>query len=171
MPACTFFGHREVQNSGEIKEKLNITIRRLIENDGVTTFYVGNNGSFDRLVLETLREVSKEYKINYTVVLAYINFNKEYYDSFINGYLSEMADKLTQTEKDLLPYAPLVMTYELAIRFLDDYLNMDEYFGVVNEDDNLVRARVQMKLLEEMENNFEYIYQSTSNALQNQSQF
>ena len=77
---CTFFGHREVQNSGEIKEKLNITIRRLIENDGVTTFYVGNNGSFDRLVLETLREVSKEYKINYTVVLAYIDFNKEDYD-------------------------------------------------------------------------------------------
>ena len=77
---CTFFGHREVQNSGETRKKLNDTIRKLIENNGAKTFYVGNNGSFDHLVLETLREISKEYKINYSVVLAYLDFNKDYCD-------------------------------------------------------------------------------------------
>ena len=103
--------------------------------------------------------------------LTQVVFNKEYYEAFINGYVSEMADKLTKEERDLLPYAPLVMTYELAIRFLNDYVNMDEYFGAVNEDDNLIRARVQMKLLKEMENNFEFICQTTQEALNNQSQF
>ncbi|MBO7218134.1 MAG: hypothetical protein J6V50_05480 [Clostridia bacterium] len=77
---CTFFGHREVNNRDEIAEKLYKTITNLIENRGVKTFYVGNNGSFDRLVLETLRKLSKIYKIEYTVVLAYLNLNDEYCD-------------------------------------------------------------------------------------------
>lgn len=77
---CVFFGHREVYNRDEIAEKLYDTLSYLIENRGVKTFYVGNNGSFDRLVLETLRKLSKICKIEYTVVLAYLNLNDEYRD-------------------------------------------------------------------------------------------
>ncbi len=77
---CTFFGHREVQNSDEVAKKLYNTISGLIVNRGVKVFYVGKSGSFDRIVLEILRKLSKTYKIKYTVVLAYLNINKEYCD-------------------------------------------------------------------------------------------
>lgn len=77
---CTFFGHREVQNSDEVAKKVYNTISGLIVNRGVKVFYVGNNGSFDRIVLETLRKLSKIYEIEYTVVLAYLNMNNEYCD-------------------------------------------------------------------------------------------
>lgn len=77
---CIFFGHREVSNREEIIAKLFDTIRNLIENKGVKTFYVGNNGYFDRLVLDVLRSVSKNYDIKYSVVLAYPNYNKEHFD-------------------------------------------------------------------------------------------
>ncbi len=77
---CTFFGHREVGNSDEVAKRLYNTISDLIVKRGVKVFYVGNNGSFDRIVLETLRKLSKIYEIEYTVVLAYLNLNKEYCD-------------------------------------------------------------------------------------------
>ena len=46
---------------------------------------------------------------------------------------------------------PLVITYELGIRFLSDFLNGDQYFKIKHPSQNLERARVQLKLLEAME--------------------
>lgn len=46
-----------------------------------------------------------------------------------------------------------MMTYENAIRFLADYLNGDIYFSVDKniENHNLVRAKAQLELLKQME--------------------
>lgn len=67
--SCTFFGHRDCPIS--IKPNLKEVIINLIEN-GVTVFYVGNNGSFDMLVQSVLFELSKEYiYISYRIILAY----------------------------------------------------------------------------------------------------
>ena len=43
------------------------------------------------------------------------------------------------------------ITYEQALRFLEDYLKGDVYFKVSDEEQNLRRARVQMLLLQDME--------------------
>ena len=102
--------------------------------------------------------------------LSKVGFNKEFYKAFMEGYIPEMAEAMTDKEKELLPYAPLCLTDELAIRFLDDYLNMDEYFGVINEDDNLNRSRVQFALLKDMENNFEFMKETVETILEEQSQ-
>lgn len=48
MASCTFFGHHDCPSS--IKEKLYETIIDLIENHDVSMFYVGNHGSFTRLL-------------------------------------------------------------------------------------------------------------------------
>lgn len=82
MSACTFFGHK---NTPEIIQPLIAnTIKELITEHGVTTFYVGNQGGFDRLVYLTLKKLKKTYpKIKYYVVLAYLptkNTNYEYID-------------------------------------------------------------------------------------------
>ena len=77
---CTFFGHREINDSKELAEKLYYVLEYLIENKGIRIFYVGHNGGFDSLVLQALRKLSKTYEIKYLVVLAYMNLNKEYCD-------------------------------------------------------------------------------------------
>lgn len=71
MNTCTFFGHR--QCSGEIKPHLQQTIIDLIKNHNVDTFYVGNQGNFDKIVISVLTELAKQYDyIHYHIVLAYL---------------------------------------------------------------------------------------------------
>ncbi len=68
---CTFFGHRDAPQN--IKAKLENQIRLLI-NNGVKQFLVGNNGFFDFLVQAVLEDISKVHSnINYSIVLSRIN--------------------------------------------------------------------------------------------------
>lgn len=71
MTACTFFGHRDCPSS--IKEKLHGEIERLICHHGVDTFYVGTQGSFDRMAYVALVELRQRYRyIKVYRVLAYM---------------------------------------------------------------------------------------------------
>ena len=54
-------------------------------------------------------------------------------------------------ELELLPLGAKIITLELAVRFLTDYLDGDRYFRVAYPEHNLVRARAQMKLVADME--------------------
>jgi len=44
-----------------------------------------------------------------------------------------------------------LLTYELALRFLTDYLEEDRYFKVSDGEENLRRARAQFRLLKSVE--------------------
>lgn len=71
MSACTFFGHRDCPSG--IRGKLQAEIDRLICNHGVETFYVGTQGSFDRMAYGALVELRKQYQhIKVYRVLAYM---------------------------------------------------------------------------------------------------
>ena len=80
-----------------------------------------------------------------------VNFLPEIFESIVQGYLKTAGNMLSFREIDALPSAPLVITYELGLRFLTDYLEGDHYFKVKNERHNLDRSRAQFKLLESME--------------------
>ena len=68
---CCFFGHREVMHN--IRPRLTAIIEKLITEEGVTEFYVGNQGQFDSMVYSVLKELKAKYpQIRYTVVLAYM---------------------------------------------------------------------------------------------------
>ena len=68
---CCFFGHREVTHN--IRPKLTALIEKLITEENVTEFYVGNQGQFDSMAYSVLKELKVNYpKIRYTVVLAYM---------------------------------------------------------------------------------------------------
>ncbi len=85
---CTFIGHRDAPKN--IKPTLKEVLVDLIENKNVNMFYVGNQGSFDFLVKETLKELKPEYPINYYVVLAYIPKRQEYADYSDTIYFDEL---------------------------------------------------------------------------------
>ena len=69
MIVCTFFGHKDTPFS--IKEALKQEIIKLIEEEAVDVFWVGNNGAFDLIVQQTLEEVRlTKSEINYYIVLS-----------------------------------------------------------------------------------------------------
>ena len=71
--------------------------------------------------------------------------------AFARGYLGEVREALTENEVESLPVGAKMMTLETGIRFLGDYLNGDVYFKTDYPEHNLVRAKTQLKLVEEME--------------------
>ena len=83
--------------------------------------------------------------------LSKITVNMELFKLFTKGFVEEIANALTKEEIHYLPLGAKVMTCELALRFLTDYINGDEYFKINSPDHNLIRARAQMKLLTEIE--------------------
>ncbi len=80
------------------------------------------------------------------------NFIFETYQSYINGYLSIAKDFITLNELHSIYISPLIMTYEQSIRFLSDYINGDKYYKYKTEypDHNLIRAKNQIRLFEQM---------------------
>jgi len=79
-----------------------------------------------------------------------VNFDEEIYVSFAKGYFEEMGAKLTEREKELLPFSAKLLTFECGVRFLTDYLNGDTYFKIHREHHNLDRARNQFKLVRDI---------------------
>jgi len=72
------------------------------------------------------------------------------YTAFAEGFIGQIASVLTDKEIDTMALGALTITMELASRFLDDYITGDKYFKPKYEGHNLVRARCQLKLAEEM---------------------
>ena len=71
----TFFGHRNTPDS--IQPALKKTLIQLIEKEGADTFYVGNEGNFDCIVYNTLKELKAIYPfIQFKVMLAYLTKRK-----------------------------------------------------------------------------------------------
>ncbi|MBL7859065.1 MAG: aminoglycoside phosphotransferase family protein [Cyclobacteriaceae bacterium] len=83
--------------------------------------------------------------------LTKVQFREEIYTALVQGYLSQMGDKLNDTEKTLFPFAGMMMTYIMALRMLADFLNGNIYYQIKYPDHNLVRARNQLKLLSLLE--------------------
>jgi hypothetical protein len=76
------------------------------------------------------------------------------FEAYARGYLSETKDTLNTTEKDYLAFAPRLITFTIAVRFLTDYIDGDHYFKIHHEHHNLQRARAQLKLVESMEEQY-----------------
>lgn len=87
--------------------------------------------------------------------LSKVQFNFEYFEAFARSYISTYGKKITNVEKQHLAFGAKLMTLECGIRFLDDYLDGSRYFKIRYPDQNLVRARNQFKLVEEMEKVFD----------------
>ena len=83
--------------------------------------------------------------------LSKVNFDIELYKVYTEGYLSAAGKSLTDAEVEYLPFSSKLMTLECGMRFLGDYLNGDTYFRIDYPEHNLVRARTQFKLVEDME--------------------
>jgi hypothetical protein len=64
------------------------------------------------------------------------------------GYLSTAGQFLTKSEKSLIAFSGKLITFEIGIRFLTDFLSGDTYFRIHRPKHNLDRCRTQFKLAE-----------------------
>ena len=87
--------------------------------------------------------------------LGLISIDLGLFKAFTEGFVGAVRDSLTKTEIELLPLGIKVITCELAMRFLTDYIDGDLYFRPAYPGHNLVRARAQMKLLTEIEQRYD----------------
>ncbi len=86
--------------------------------------------------------------------LSKVSLSLEYFKAYVEGYLESVGKNLTADEIQLLPFSAKLLTFECGMRFLGDYINGDIYFKIDYPEHNLVRARTQFKLVEDIENKF-----------------
>jgi hypothetical protein len=78
-------------------------------------------------------------------------FRNDFYVAIKNGYLKAAEKMLNEHESKLIPFAGSYMLYMQALRFLTDFLKGNVYYPVKYPEHNLVRARNQFLLLEQMQ--------------------
>ncbi len=76
------------------------------------------------------------------------------FEIMLESFLAECKNSLNEMEVDSLTFGGLYMTYIMAVRFLADYLNGDIYYKIGFSDENLVRTRNQLKILQLMDQEF-----------------
>jgi len=77
-------------------------------------------------------------------------YSHDIFKALASGFVRALQDVLQVHEKEQLVASCQYMTFMIALRFLVDYLNGDEYFRVNDSEHNLRRARVQFALFEQM---------------------
>jgi Ser/Thr protein kinase RdoA (MazF antagonist) len=105
-------------------------------------YFISDVGDMLRTYLSPVSEEEKDF--------SKIGIRDDYFKAIAAGYLSEMEDELTETEKKHFIYAGKFMIYMQAIRFLADYICDDIYYGSKYPGHNLVRANNQIVLLKKL---------------------
>ncbi len=75
----------------------------------------------------------------------------DFFEAVMKGFLAKSKWILTKTEKENLIFAGQFMIYMQGLRFLTDYLNDDTYYQINYPEQNLMRAKNQMALLQDLE--------------------
>ena len=78
-------------------------------------------------------------------------FDMDLFEAFVRGYLHYGADFLTDADREYLFDSIRLITFELGLRFFQDYLAGSVYFKTKSPTQNLNRARVQFRLCESIE--------------------
>ena len=94
-----------------------------------------------------------------------VSLDLDYFKAYAKGFLSQCGSTLNECEKDNLAFAAKLITLELGMRFLTDYLNGDEYFKTDYPEHNLIRARSQLALVKDMENKMDKMNNIIKNEL------
>lgn len=80
-----------------------------------------------------------------------VQFETELCQGILQGYLSMARSFLTEYDYVYIYDAIRVITFELGLRFLTDYLAGNVYFHVKYPEHNLLRSLVQFRLVESIE--------------------
>lgn len=83
--------------------------------------------------------------------LSQVRMQMPLFKKLAEGYLSAAGQFLNKAEKKLIAFSGKLITFEIGIRFLTDFLSGDTYFRIHRPAHNLDRCRTQFKLVESIE--------------------
>lgn len=93
---CCFIGHRKLLEKDKLKEKLNVIIENLIQNENVATFLFGSKSDFDDLCYEVVTNLKNKY--NYLKRI-YVRAEFPYIDDDYKFYLLENYEETYYPER------------------------------------------------------------------------
>ncbi len=77
------------------------------------------------------------------------------FEALLRGYMEAARHFLTPIEKEYLPFSGKLITLEIGVRFLTDYLQGDVYFKTRRSGHNLDRCRNQFQRVRSIESQFD----------------
>ena len=83
--------------------------------------------------------------------LSKVKMQMPMFKKLAEGYYSTAGKFLTKNEKALVAFSGKLITFEIGLRFLTDFLSGDTYFRIHRSGHNLDRCRTQFKLVESIE--------------------
>jgi Ser/Thr protein kinase RdoA (MazF antagonist) len=104
-------------------------------------YFISDVGDMMRTYLSPVSEEEKDVQL--------ITIRDDFFAAIACGYIEELSNELTATEKQHFVYAGQFMIYMQALRFLTDHLNNDVYYGARYEGHNFRRAQNQAVLLQQ----------------------
>lgn len=75
-----------------------------------------------------------------------VQLRQDVFAALVKGYLKGCDGCLNKTEVELMPFAGQLITFEIGLRFLTDFLQGDVYFKTKRDGHNLDRCRTQFRL-------------------------
>ena len=105
-------------------------------------YFISDVGDMMRTYLSPVSDEEKDF--------SKIEIRDDYFKAIADGYLDEMENELTATEKKHMVYSGKFIIYMQALRYLTDFLNNDTYYGAKYEGHNLIRATNQATLLKKI---------------------
>ena len=83
--------------------------------------------------------------------LSKVTFRLDLFEALVKGYLEATDGMLVPAERDYLAESGALITFEIGLRFLTDYLDGDIYFKVHRDGHNLDRCRTQFEMTRQMD--------------------
>ena len=96
MYTCCVFGHRTINETEELKEKLIEIIKKLITEEKVNIFLFGSKSRFNSLCLEIVTKMKEEYP---HIKRVYVRAEYPYISDQYKSYLLESYDDTYYPEK------------------------------------------------------------------------
>jgi len=84
---CCFFGHRKIERTKELEEKLKSVLDSLIVNKGVNTFLFGSKSEFNTLCYEIVSELKLKHP---NIKRVYVRAEYPYINENYKKYILEM---------------------------------------------------------------------------------
>jgi hypothetical protein len=90
--------------------------------------------------------------------LSRVSMRMPVFEALVRGYLAAAGGFLTPAERQFLAFSGKLITFEIGLRFLTDYLSGDTYFKVHCPEHNLDRCRTQFQLVRSIESQEEAMH-------------
>jgi len=83
--------------------------------------------------------------------LSKVKMQMPMFKKLAEGYLATAGKFLTKAERNLIAFSGKLISFEIGLRFLTDFLSGDTYFRIHRPGHNLDRCRTQFKLVDSIE--------------------